>query len=123
MLGILSGLSPKVVGGLILALATVMGCSAGLFWLLMQAHQDMGALQAKYDSSKAQIDQNEKQHNLEIGALGASLAARDAELIEAKGRAMRLSDLLEKAGENDDELDYCLHEIVLPDPVIGGLPK
>ena len=123
MLGILSGLSPKVVGGLILALALSLGAAAGLFWLVLEAHEEMGSLQSKYDTAKAQLKANEEQHKQDRAAWEKSLAARDAALSEAKGRASRLSNLLADAGENDDALDRCLHEVQLPDSAIVGLPK
>lgn len=122
MLNLLSGLSPKVIGGLILALVISLGVGGGLFWSLLGAHEKLGELKSRAESAEAQIEQNDAQYRQDRAAWEDSLAARDSALDQARGQVSDLREKLNYAGDNDEALAGCL-DTALPPAVIDGLPR
>ena len=112
----ISGLSPRIVVVLLVALLLSLAGTGALGWLLLNAHEQIGTLDAQYKAASAQLVENERTHKKDREAWSASLAARDEAVRAAQGRASHLARLLNDAGDRDEILQQCL-DMRLPDSV------
>lgn len=112
MLRFLTGLSPKVVGGLLIALVVSVSATGALGYMLLQSHAKRGEL------SQALTDQKTKTKQA-IAALDAEREAWEQSLDVYRDGLVEIPKRVEKLREsmNDETNDP------VPDRVIDRLPR